>query len=125
MRHNARVPDPRSILIVDAHAGFRRVLRQMLESDGWRVLGEVGDAEEAVRACAGLRPDVVLADARAVDADGLVLSRRLSETPGGPSVVLITGGDADLLAKRVADGGNRRFSARARLSSGGIASLLS
>lgn len=125
MRHNARMPDRRSIVIVDEHAAFRRVLRQMLESDGWRVLAEVAAPQEAATVCAELRPDVVLADARAVDAQGFDLSRRLQALPDAPSVVLITGGDVELMAGRVADGGRGRFAGRARLSSGGIASLLS
>ncbi len=52
-----------SILVVDDHTLFRRGLIALLEQDiGLRVVGEAGDAAQALRIMPSLQPDVVLLD---------------------------------------------------------------
>ena len=41
---------PRTVLIVDDHAAFRRRARELLEDDGFEVVGEAADGESAVEA---------------------------------------------------------------------------
>ena len=47
-----------SVLIVDDHASFRATARQLLEAEGYEVVGEAGDGAAAIEAVARLRPDV-------------------------------------------------------------------
>ena len=47
-----------SVLIVDDHAPFRARARTVLEDDGFRVVGEAADGEEAVAAAQRLRPEM-------------------------------------------------------------------
>ena len=47
------------VLIVDDHAGFRRCARELLVSEGFAVVGEAGDGEEAARMAAALRANLV------------------------------------------------------------------
>src|SRR5690242_11883585 len=51
-----------TVLIVDDHAAFRLATTALLEAEGFRVVGEAASGEEAIRAVALLRPDVVLLD---------------------------------------------------------------
>ena len=66
-----------SVLIVDDHASFRATARQLLEAEGYEVVGEAADGASALEAVARLRPDVVLLDVQLPDMDGFEISRRL------------------------------------------------
>lgn len=67
-------PDPRDvvgsksrnsmarILIADDSSVSRRMLRQLLEMDGWEVCGEAENGLEAVEKVATLKPDLVILD---------------------------------------------------------------
>ena len=50
----------RSILVVDDYEPFRVVVRQMLERDGFQVVGEAADGTAAIDAAWRLRPEVIL-----------------------------------------------------------------
>ncbi len=69
----------RSVLIVDDNAEFRRLARQLLESGGYCVVGEAGNAGGALRAHAALRPNIVLLDIQLPDQDGFAVA----ESPRG------------------------------------------
>lgn len=71
---------PPLILIVDDDRDTRDLYRIVLESVSCGV-DEAGTLAEAVRAAAGRRPDLVLADWRLPDGDGLALSRQLRGLP--------------------------------------------
>ena len=90
----------RTVVIVDDHAGFRAAARRLLEAHGMTVLGEAADGEEALRAVARLRPDLVLLDVVLPGMDGFAVAERLRAT-GGPDVVLVS-------SRRAADFGPRR-----------------
>ena len=51
-----------TVLIVDDHAGFRQFLRSVLEDDGFDVVADVADGEQAVATAAASHPDLVLLD---------------------------------------------------------------
>jgi DNA-binding NarL/FixJ family response regulator len=114
-----------SVLIVDDHAGYRTQARRLLESEGFAVVGEAGDAASALHAAAELRPDVVLLDVRLPDQDGFAVSALLADWPEPPLVVLISSRDASAYRRRLAAGTARGFIAKSELTGASLAALVS
>jgi DNA-binding NarL/FixJ family response regulator len=85
---------PLRILIVDADAYFRRGIREILnEADGIRVVGEAGDADEAVHLTTQLCPhglDLVLMDTALPHQDGIATVEKLTATHPALPVVMLT-----------------------------------
>ncbi|MFF7983671.1 response regulator [Streptomyces sp. NPDC007901] len=78
-----------SVLVVNDQSLQRLALRMLLTAEpGLTVVGEAADGDEAIRASAALRPDVVLMDSHLSRADGIDTIRRLARpdrrtrTPG-------------------------------------------
>lgn len=93
----------RTVLIVDDHAGFRASARELLEAEGFEVVGEVGDAASAVEAARTLSPDIVLLDIQLPDGDGVEVSRRIESENGRPEIVLVSSRDVSYLAGALAE----------------------
>ena len=68
---------PIKVMIVDDTAHVRRMLRNMLELDGFVVCGEAGSGPEAVDAVEAADPDVVVVDYKMPDVDGLETAARI------------------------------------------------
>jgi DNA-binding NarL/FixJ family response regulator len=113
-----------SVLIVDDHAGFRAQARRLLEFEGYRVVGEAGDAASALEAARELRPEVALVDVHLPDANGFELTVWLGAVPDPPAVVLTSSRDGAGLEPCVSDSGARGFVPKSELSRDAIEELL-
>src|ERR1044072_2992729 len=51
---------PRRVVIAEDEALIRLDLKEMLEEDGYQVVGEAGDGETAVKLALELKPDLVI-----------------------------------------------------------------
>jgi DNA-binding NarL/FixJ family response regulator len=84
------------VLIVDDQELFRRAMGTVVEeTDGFVVVGAAASGEESLARSADLAPDLVLMDVNLPGIDGIEASRRLTEPPGGPVVVLLSTYDED------------------------------
>lgn len=84
------------VLIADDHPVVRRGLGALLATvDGFEVVGEAADGEEAVRETQLLRPDVVLMDVRMPGLDGVEATRRIRAATPGTAVLVLTMYDDD------------------------------
>lgn len=87
---------PIRLLVVDDHTLFRRGLVALLASDATlRVVGEAGDAAEAVRRAGELKPDVVLLDNHLPGATGVQALPGLKEAAPEAHIVLLTVSEDD------------------------------
>jgi two-component system, NarL family, response regulator LiaR len=76
-------PERIRILLVDDHAVVREGLRAFLAlQDGFEVVGEAADGEEAVQRAAELEPDVILMDLVMPKLDGVSAMRELRRRAG-------------------------------------------
>jgi two-component system response regulator AlgR len=84
------------VLVVDDQEPFRRAMATIVEeTDGFVVVGCVASGEESLDAAAELAPELVLMDVNLPGIDGIEASRRLTSTPAGPVVVLLSTYDED------------------------------
>lgn len=113
-----------SVLIVDDHPSFRASARLLLESEGWRVVGEAADGARALAAAKELRPDLVLLDIQLPDLDGFEVSSRLTSNGGGPVVILVSSRDDEDYGSLAPRSGARAFIPKAELSGEALEALL-
>ena len=85
--------DRASIVIVDDHALFRSGVRSEVE-DLVDVVGEAGTVEEAVRAIAEHRPDVVLLDVHMPGGGGVEVIRQVAAADPGQRFLALSVSDA-------------------------------
>lgn len=73
------VNEDRFVLVVDDDAVLRKVVRAVLEADGFRVM-EAPDGEQALKLAEEYRPGVVVLDVMMPGLDGVEVCRRLDHT---------------------------------------------
>jgi DNA-binding NarL/FixJ family response regulator len=104
------------LLIVDDHAGFRRLARRVLELGGYEVVGEVADGLGVLAAVGALRPDLVLLDIALPDLDGFAVAEQLAALPEPPAVVLVSSRPGSDFGMRIDRAPVRGFLAKEDLS---------
>jgi DNA-binding NarL/FixJ family response regulator len=113
-----------SVLIVDDNAPFRNVARALLESGGYRVVGEAGTAASAVTVAARTRPDVVLLDIGLPDRDGFTVCRELHAALPATVIVFCSVRAAEEYREAVARSAAAGFLAKSHLSAVALAAVL-
>ena len=112
------------MLIVDDHEGFRDAACALLEAEGFRVVGEAADGQEALTQAVRLQPDVVLLDIQLPLLDGFVVADRLASVAEPPAVVLTSSYEAVTYGARLGLAPSRGFLAKGELSGAALAELL-
>lgn len=87
--------DPVRVFILDDHELVRRGLQELLESEGFEIVGETGSAEEATRRIPALRPDVSVIDARLPDGSGIEVCRNVRSVDPSLHCLILTSYDDD------------------------------
>jgi CheY-like chemotaxis protein len=110
-----------TVLVVDDHADFRRSACALLEAEGFDVVGEAGDGDEALAATARLEPLVVLLDVQLPGEDGIAVAGRMAGLSSPPIVVLVSGRDARTYGDRLA---GARFLTKRDLTGAALKALI-
>jgi AmiR/NasT family two-component response regulator len=95
---------PLRVLVAEDEALIRMDLVEMLEEDGYSVVGQAGDGETAVRLATELRPDLVMLDVKMPVMDGLSAAEQIFEARIAPVVILTAFSQRDLV-ERARDAG--------------------
>jgi AmiR/NasT family two-component response regulator len=95
------VPDAqtRRVLIAEDEALIRLDLKEMLEEEGYEVVGEAADGEEAVAMAGRLHPDLVILDVKMPKLDGIAAAERIAGERVAPVVILTAFSQRDLVER--------------------------
>ena len=102
---DARAGSPgRRVLIAEDEALIRLDLREMLQEEGFDVVGEAADGEEAIALATELLPDLVICDVKMPKVDGIAAAAAISGQRIAPVVMLTAFSQRDLI-ERARDAG--------------------
>jgi DNA-binding NarL/FixJ family response regulator len=113
-----------TIMIVDDHAGFRAIARQLLTVGGFRVVGEAEDGRSALELARTLRPQVILLDILLPDLDGFKVAEQLQTEGIGATIVLTSTRDLADYGLGIPTSGISGFLPKAQISSDAVTALI-
>ncbi|MGY1847064.1 ANTAR domain-containing response regulator [Blastococcus sp. SYSU DS1021] len=96
--------EPIRVLIAEDEALIRLDLKEMLEEEGYLVVAEVGDGQQAVERAEELRPDLVILDIQMPVLDGLSAAEQIASARVAPVIVLTAFSQRELV-ERARDAG--------------------
>jgi response regulator NasT len=100
----SEAPTSRRVLIAEDEALIRLDLAEMLKEEGYEVVGQAGDGQEAVELADSLKPDQVIMDVKMPRRDGIDAASEIASKRIAPIVVLTAFSQRDLV-ERARDAG--------------------
>ena len=91
--------NPRRVIIAEDEALIRLDLSEMLREEGYDVVGEAGDGQEAVDLAEKLNPDLVIMDVKMPRRDGIDAAAEIAAKRIAPIVILTAFSQRDLVEK--------------------------
>lgn len=90
---------PHRVLIAEDEALIRMDLAEMLREEGYEVVGEAGDGQEAVELAESLRPDLVIMDVKMPRRDGIDAAAEIAAKRIAPILILTAFSQRELVEK--------------------------
>ena len=100
----AAAPTTRRVVIAEDEALIRMDLAEMLAEEGYDVVGQAADGEQAIALAESLAPDLVILDVKMPRLDGIAAAQRIAEQRIAP-VVMLTAFSQRELVERARDAG--------------------
>jgi two-component system, NarL family, response regulator DegU len=92
-------------MLADDHRMLREGLRRSMTDQGFDVVGEARDGDEAVRLAEELEPDVILMDVTMPEMDGVEATRQIKQNQPAVRIVMLTmHADQEVLASAIRAG---------------------
>ena len=101
---DADAATPRRVLIAEDEALIRMDLAEMLREEGYEIVGEAGDGQEAVELAELHKPDLVIMDVKMPRRDGIDAASEIASKRIAPIVILTAFSQRDLV-ERARDAG--------------------
>ena len=94
------------VVIADDETIVRMDIREILEANGYDVVGEASDGIDAVELCRQQNPDLVLLDIKMPLMDGLSAAKQIHETNGNVAIVILTAYNDERFIDKAAEYGS-------------------
>ena len=91
------MPDPTRVVIAEDEAIIRLDLKELLEEEGYEVVGETGRGDEAIELVRQNQPDLVILDIKMPGMDGLTAARHITSERLAAVLVLTAFSQRDLV----------------------------
>ncbi|MBO6108342.1 MAG: response regulator [Eubacterium sp.] len=82
--------DKPTVVIVDDSGWSRTILRNLLEKNGFAIIGEAGDGQSAIEAYKKLNPDIITLDITMPTMDGIEALRQIMAYDKSAKAAMIT-----------------------------------
>ncbi len=93
------------LLLADDHRMLRETMKRSMLDEGFDVVGEASDGQEAVDLADELQPDVILMDVTMPEMDGVEATRRIVQARPEARIVMLTmHADQDVIASAIRAG---------------------
>ncbi|WP_317493847.1 response regulator [Haloechinothrix sp. LS1_15] len=89
----------RRVLVAEDEALIRLDLVEMLREEGYTVVGEASDGEEAIALATELKPDLVILDVKMPKMDGIEAASKITGDRIAPVVILTAFSQRDLISR--------------------------
>ena len=80
----------KKVLITDDTAFMRMTLRNVLEKNGYEIVGEAADGQQAVEQYSQFQPDLVTMDITMPNMDGIAAARKIIEQYPDARIVMVS-----------------------------------
>ena len=105
------------VLLADDHVLVRQSLKSLLEREGFQVVGEASDGQEALRKVESLRPDIAVMDISMPILNGVDAARELSRSFPKTKAVLLTQHDENQYISEALEAGVKGYVLKSQAAS--------
>lgn len=105
------------VVIADDHGMFRQGLKALLENEGFDVVGEASDGQQAVHLCRDLKPEAAVLDLSMSVFNGIEASREIGKRSPDTRCVLLTMFEEDTYVLEALRAGIRGYVLKAQAPS--------
>lgn len=100
---------PIRIVLADDHVLVRQGLKSLLEREGFQVVAEASDGQEALRSVESLQPDIAIMDISMPTLNGLNAAREMSRSSPKTKAILLTQHDESQYIREALEAGVKGY----------------
>jgi two-component system response regulator NreC len=108
---------PIRIVLADDHVLVRQGLKSLLEREGFQVIAEASDGQEAVRHVKSLEPDIAVLDISMPTLNGLNAAREISRCSPRTKTILLTQHDEGQYIREALEAGVKGYVLKSQVAS--------
>ncbi len=114
---------PIRVVLADDHALVRQSLKSLLEREGFQIVAEASDGQEALRHVQSLRPDIAVMDISMPTLNGLEAARQLNLSNPQTKTILLTQHDEEQYLSEALEAGVKGYVLKSQVANDLIQAL--
>lgn len=105
------------VVLADDHVLVRQSLKALLDREGFKVVAEASDGQEAVRQVESMQPDIAILDISMPTLNGIDAAREIGRIAPKVKTILLTQHDEDEYISEALDAGMRGYVLKSQVAS--------